>query len=142
MRSRKTACFSEPFKTNGSFVGHEMERAPRECAEAVRESVIPATSRFFLKFMRDEYIPGARHEPCGGVAAGRKGLYRSKILEFTTLDLDPLRSTRRGLRKSRASMPRWEKAMRASGFKGGFPGVPENFCVAIRDSTQKRRRNC
>jgi len=102
-----------------------MERAPRECAEGrsrIRDSRLIA---ILLKFMRDEYIPVRARALRRSRCPDGKAYYRSKILEFTTLDLDPASIHKTGLAEVTRIHGRDGEAMRASGFKRRFPGVPE-----------------
>jgi uncharacterized protein (DUF885 family) len=113
--------FLEPFKTNGlNLSATEWNELRANALKAVRESVIPAY-RDLLKFMRDEYIPGARTSLAAESLPDGKAYYRSKILEFTTLDLDPASIHKTGLAEVTRIHAEMVKAMRASGFKGDFP---------------------
>ncbi|HWY16238.1 MAG TPA: DUF885 family protein [Rhizomicrobium sp.] len=113
--------FLEPFKTNGlNLPPAEWNELRADTLKAVRESVIPAY-RDLLEFMRDEYIPHARTSLAAESLPDGKAYYRSKILEFTTLDLDPASIHETGLAEVARIHAEMVKAMRASGFKSDFP---------------------
>ena len=112
--------FLEPFKTNGlNLPAAEWNQLRADTLKAVRESVMPAY-RDLLKFMRDEYIPHARTSLAAESLPKGKEYYRSKILEFTTLDLGPASIHQTGLAEVARIHAEMVKAMRSSGFKGDF----------------------
>ncbi len=124
--------FLEPFKTNGlNLPATEWNELRADTLRAVRESVIPAY-RDLLKFMRDEYIPHARASLAAESLPDGKDYYRSKILEFTTLDLDPASIHETGLAEVARIHAEMVKAMRASGFKGDFPA----FLIFLRSDSK------
>jgi uncharacterized protein (DUF885 family) len=113
--------FLEPFKTNGlNLPATEWNELRADSLRAVCESVIPAY-RDLLKFVRDEYIPHARTSLAAESLPDGKAYYRSKILEFTTLDVDPAWIHQTGLAEVARIHAEMVKAMRASGFKSDFP---------------------
>ncbi len=54
----------------------------------IRDVVQPAYVEL-LKFMRDEYMPGARTTIAAYDLPDGKAYYQSKIREYTTLDMTP-----------------------------------------------------
>src|SRR5205085_8951768 len=81
--------FLEPFKKNAvNMPGQEWNALRADTVKAVQDAVLLAY-RELLPFMRDEYIPHARNSLAAEALPGGKVYYRSKILKFTTLDLDP-----------------------------------------------------
>jgi uncharacterized protein (DUF885 family) len=113
--------FLEPFKTNAlNLPATEWNQLRADAVKAVRDSVVPAY-RDVLNFMRTEYIPRARESLAAEALPDGKAYYRSKILEFTTLDLDPAEIHKTGLEEVARIHGEMVKAMRATGFKGDFP---------------------
>ena len=117
----EASVFLEPFKKNVLNVPEPEWSSLRSAAlKAVADDVTPAY-RALLPFMRDEYIPHARATLAAEALPDGKAYYRSKILEFTTLDLDPAKIHQIGLAEVARIHGEMEKEMRKSGFKGDFP---------------------
>lgn len=112
--------FLEPFKKNAVNVpGQEWIRLRADALKAVQDVVLPAY-RQLLPFVRDEYIPHARESLAAEALPDGKAYYRSKILEFTTLDLDPAKIHQIGVSEVARIHGEMVKEMRKSGFKGDF----------------------
>lgn len=112
--------FSEPFKKNTLNIPEPEWNALRATAlKTIQDSVIPAY-RNLLQFMRDHYIPGARSALAAETLPDGKAYYRSKILEFTTLDMDPAAIHRIGLQEVAIIHQKMVDEMRKSGFNGDF----------------------
>ncbi len=112
--------FLEPFKKNAVNVPDQEWNALHGGAlKAVRDAVLPAY-RELLPFMRDEYIPHTRDTLAAEALPDGKAYYRSRILEFTTLDLDPARIHQIGLSEVARIHGEMVKEMKTSGFKGDF----------------------
>jgi uncharacterized protein (DUF885 family) len=113
--------FLEPFKKNAVNVPDAEWKVLRANAlKAVKEQVIPAY-RHLLPFIRDEYIPHVRDTLAAEALPDGKAYYRSKILEFTTLDLDPAKIHQIGLSEVARIHGEMVKEMQKSGFRGDFP---------------------
>src|SRR5205823_2687243 len=81
--------FFEPFKKFPVGMSAATQAELRAQGEAaIRDAVIPAHAKL-LKFLRDEYIPGARTTLAAYDLPDGKAYYQSKIREFVTLDLPP-----------------------------------------------------
>lgn len=112
--------FLEPFKKNAVNVPEQEWKALRaDALKTVQDAVLPAY-RQLLPFMRDEYIPHARETLAAEALPDGKAYYRSKILEFTTLDLDPAKIHQIGLSEVARIHGEMLKEMQKSGFKGNF----------------------
>ena len=98
----------------------EQERLRADCAQAIRERVIPAYAKL-LKFFRAEYLPHARSTLAAEALPDGKAFYRKQILEYTTLDQDPEAIHAIGLREVARIDAEMQATMRATGFQGDFP---------------------
>lgn len=113
--------FLEPFKKNAVNVPEqEWNQLRADALKAVHDAVLPAY-RQLLPFMRDEYIAHARETLAAQSLPDGKAYYRSKILEFTTLDLDPAKIHEIGLSEVARIHGEMVNEMQKSGFKGDFP---------------------
>jgi uncharacterized protein (DUF885 family) len=118
--SEKTVFF-EPFKTFPVGMPSTTQAQLREQAKAViRDAVIPAHAKL-LKFLRDEYIPGARTTIAAYDLPDGKAYYQSKIREFVTLDLPPEKIHAIGLAEVARIRARMLDVMKEVGFKGDLP---------------------
>ncbi|MGH6876261.1 MAG: DUF885 domain-containing protein, partial [Rhizomicrobium sp.] len=117
----EASVFFEPFKNNTlNLPGAEWNALRVDALKAIQDSVIPAY-RDFLPFMRDEYIPGARTTLAADALPDGKAYYRSKILEFTTLDIDSAEIHQIGLQQVAILHQKMMDEMHETGFKGDFP---------------------
>ncbi len=88
--------------------------------KTIREVVQPAYQEM-LTFMREEYVPGMRTTLAAQALPDGKAFYRAKILEFTTLDMDPAEIHSLGEAEVRRLHGEMLTAMRETGFQGDFP---------------------
>ena len=110
-----------PFKEMLSTIPAEQQTAIRNQAVAViRDDVQPAYARL-LQFWRNEYVPRARITLAAEALPDGKAYYHEKILEFTTLDMEPAAIHRLGLSEVARLHGEMLDVMRETGFKGGFP---------------------
>ena len=113
--------FYTPFKDlPKSIPADEQARLRADAAKAIRESVIPAHLAL-LKFMREEYLPGARTGLAAKDLPDGRAFYQSKIKEFTTLDMTPEAIHDLGLREVARIHAQMVDVMKESGFQGDFP---------------------
>jgi uncharacterized protein (DUF885 family) len=99
------------------------DRQPELKAAAVkviREVVQPAYAEL-LNFMRNEYVPGMRTSLAAQDLPEGKAFYRAKILEFTTLDMDPAEIHKLGEEEVQRLHAQMVTAMHETGFQGEFP---------------------
>ncbi len=99
----------------------EADRAAlrEQAAQVIRDIVQPAYVEL-LKFMRTEYLPGTRTSLAADDLPDGKAYYRSKILEYTTLDLDPTEIHALGESEVARLHQEMLAVMRETGFKGDF----------------------
>jgi uncharacterized protein (DUF885 family) len=113
--------FYTPFRTlPATMPAEEQARLRADAAKAIRESVIPAHLAA-LRFMREEYLPGARATLAADDLPDGRAYYQSKIKEFTTLDLTPEQIHAIGLREVAKIHDQMLAVMKETGFKGDFP---------------------
>jgi len=81
--------FYAPFRTMPAAIPAPVQAELRaQAATVIGNAVVPA-HRALLAFLRDDYIPHARTSLDAYSLPDGKAYYRSKIREFTTLDLPP-----------------------------------------------------
>lgn len=114
------SAFLEPFKRNAlNIPTAEWDGLRADALKTVKGSVIPAY-RDLLQFMRKEYIPGTRTTLAAEALPDGKAYYKSKILEFTTLDMDPAEIHKIGLAEVATIHQKMVDEMHKTGFKGDF----------------------
>ena len=94
-------------------VASDADRARIE--ELVRDVVMPA-DRAFLEALRDDYLPASRVDPGLWSAPDGEALYRTQILAWTTLEIDPEEVHRIGLEELEAIETERRAIARAEGF--------------------------
>ncbi|HEX8644942.1 MAG TPA: DUF885 family protein [Allosphingosinicella sp.] len=111
----------EPFRNmSGAVPAARQEELRAQAVEAIRSAVIPAHAET-LRFMRSEYIPGARTELAATTLPDGPAYYQSKIREFTTLDLTPERIHQIGLEQVATIRAQMHEVMREVNFEGDLP---------------------
>ncbi|WP_305821443.1 DUF885 domain-containing protein [Massilia brevitalea] len=113
--------FYTPFKTMpASMPAAEQAALRAQAVDAIRSQVQPAYARV-LKFMREEYIPGAREVLAAERLPDGKAYYQSKIVEYTTTGMtaDEIHSI--GLAEMAKIRAEMVTTIAQTGFKGDFP---------------------
>lgn len=103
-----------------TIAADEQAKLRADAVKVIRESVQPAFAKV-LSFMRKEYLPGARATLAAYDLPDGKAFYRAKIVEFTTLDMDPAEIHKLGLSEVARLHEEMVEEMRKTGFKGDFP---------------------
>lgn len=120
--SPQSTIYFKPFEAMPSTVSPAAAAALRsEGARVIVESVIPAHQRL-LAFLRIDYIPGARQALGASSLPGGLSYYRSKILEFTTLNWTPRRIYEFGVSEIEQIRGRMAEVMAEVKFEGDLPG--------------------
>lgn len=110
-----------PFKQMPANIpAAEQARLRAQAAKAIDESVLPAY-RKLLAFMQNEYMQQARTTLAAEVMPDGKALYRAKIREYTTLDLEPAQIHQIGLEEVAKIRAQMDQTIVKTGFKGSFP---------------------
>ena len=103
----------------------------REGEAAIREAVIPAHATL-AAFLRETYIPNTRSTLAAESLPGGRDYYRSKIREFTTLDLTPEEIHALGVSEVAAIQERMDAVMR----EVSFAGSRSAFLASLRSDTR------
>ncbi len=113
--------FYTPFAEQMPGVPKERQAELKAAAvKTIREVVQPAYEEL-LNFMRNEYVPNMRTTLAAQDLPDGKAYYRAKIIEFTTLDMDPAQIHQLGVAEVQRLHEEMITAMRETGFKGDFP---------------------
>ena len=116
--SPEATVWYEPFRNMAGAVPAERHAELRaQAVEAIRTAVIPAHAET-LRFMRTEYVPGARTALAATTLPDGEAYYRSKIREFTTLDLTADQVHAIGLEQVAMIRARMHEVMREVNFEG------------------------
>ncbi|HEY0013148.1 MAG TPA: DUF885 family protein [Allosphingosinicella sp.] len=108
----------EPFRNMAGAVPAARHAELRtQAVEAIRTAVIPAHAET-LHFMRTEYVPRARTELAATTLPDGQAYYRSKIREFTTLDLTAEQVHAIGLEQVAMIRAQMHEVMREVNFQG------------------------
>lgn len=117
-KSPAASPFFAPFvKFPAGMPAETQARLRAEGEAAIREAVVPAHARL-LRFLRDEYIPGARTGLAAYDLPDGRAYYRSKVVEYTTLDQTPEQVHAIGLAEVAKIRARMHDVMQQVGFKG------------------------
>lgn len=116
----EASLFYTPFKDMPGIAEAERVNLRAQAIAIIRDSVQPAY-RDLLKFVRTEYLPGARTTLAAYDLPNGKAFYRAKILEFTTLDEDPAVIHAFGESEVKRLHEQMLDVMKETGFTGDFP---------------------
>jgi len=116
----EASLFYTPFKDMPGIAEATQATLRADALQVIRDSVQPAYAEL-LKFMRDEYLPGARQTLGAKELPNGAPYYQSKILEFTTLDMDPDAIHALGEKEVARLHDEMLAAMKETGFKGDLP---------------------
>jgi uncharacterized protein (DUF885 family) len=117
----EASLFYTPFAEQMPGVPKDRQAELKAAAvKTIKEVVQPAYVEL-LNFMRNEYVPGMRTTLAAQELPDGKAFYRAKILEFTTLDMDPAEIHKLGVAEVQRLHEAMVQAMRETGFKGEFP---------------------
>ena len=113
--------FWKPFATMPASIPQSTQTELRLKAHAVIEQKIIPAYAALLKFFRGEYVPGAQESLAAESLPDGKAYYRSKILEYATVDLSPAQIHEIGLHEMAGIHAEMLTAIQQTGFKGDFP---------------------
>jgi uncharacterized protein (DUF885 family) len=116
--------FYTPFKLMAGIAPDEQAKLRAEAVQVIQGIVQPAYVEL-LKFWNEEYVPGARKTLAAVDLPDGKAYYRQKILEFTTLDMDPAEIHKLGEEEVAKLHQQMVDAMKETEFKGDFPAFQE-----------------
>ncbi len=116
----EASLFYTPFKDMPGIAEATQATLRADALQVIRDRVQPAYAEL-LKFVRDEYVPGARQTLGAKELPDGARYYQSKILEFTTLDMDPQAIHALGEKEVGRLHDEMLAAMKETGFKGDLP---------------------
>jgi len=110
-----------PFKDTMAGIAPAQAASMRaQAIKTIRDQVQPAYVEL-LKFMREEYVPGARTALAAEAMPDGNAWYRAQIVEYTTLDMDPAAIHKIGVDEVARLHGEMLEVMKQTGFKGDFP---------------------
>jgi len=115
----EASLFYTPFQEMNGIAPEKQQQLRAQAVQVIREVVQPAYVEL-LKFMREEYVPGARTSLAAEALPEGRSYYRAKILEFTTLDMEPAAIHELGVTEVQRLHAAMLAAMAETGFKGDF----------------------
>ncbi|NNG21784.1 DUF885 domain-containing protein [Telluria aromaticivorans] len=120
-RTPQDTVFFTPFKTfPASVPASEQEALRSQAAALIRDTVQPAYGKV-LAFFRDEYVPKARTTLAATSMPGGQAYYQSKIVEFTTTNLNADQIHTIGLAEMAKIRAEMHGIMKKVEFKGDLP---------------------
>jgi uncharacterized protein (DUF885 family) len=127
----EASLFYTPFKDMPGISEADQKALRAEAVSTIQGTVQPAY-RELLTFIRQEYFPGTRTTLAAYDLPDGKAYYRSRILNFTTLDEDPAAIHAFGEAEVARLHAQMLDAMKESGFSGDFPA----FLAFLRKDPQ------
>ena len=112
--------FYTPFKEMAGIAPADQAELRAQAVKTIRESVQPAFAEL-LQFWRTEYLPGTRTTLAADDLPDGPAYYRAKILEFTTLDMEPAAIHALGEAEVARLHGEMLGVMKETGFSGDFP---------------------
>ena len=116
----EASLYYTPFKDMPSIPAAKQATLRADAIAVIHDTVQPAYEEL-LKFMRTEYVPGARQSLGAKDLPDGQSYYQSKIREFTTLDMEPDAIHALGEKEVARLHEEMLAAMKETGFKGDFP---------------------
>ncbi len=131
-RTPQETVYYNPFKTMPSTIPAAVQDDLRaQGARLIADKVQPAYAAT-LKFVQAEYFPNARATLAAESLPDGQAYYRSKIVEYTTLDMDARRIHATGLAEMAKIRAEMQQTMAQAGFKGDLPA----FLAFLRTDPQ------
>jgi uncharacterized protein (DUF885 family) len=127
----EASLFYTPFKDMPGIPEADQKALRTEAISTIQGTVQPAY-RELLTFFRSEYFPGTRTTLAAYDLPDGKAYYRSRILNFTTLDEDPAAIHAFGEAEVARLHGEMLSAMKETGFSGDFPA----FLAFLRKDPQ------
>jgi uncharacterized protein (DUF885 family) len=109
-----------------SIGGADRERLIAKGREALLSSVVPGYEAL-LRFLNDEYMPGARAEVGACHLPNGREFYQHRIRYFTSLDLSAEQVHDTGQSEVKRIRAEMEDSIRATGFQGEFHAFVEHL---------------
>jgi uncharacterized protein (DUF885 family) len=116
----QASLFYTPFNDMPGIQAADQEALRSQAVATIRDVVQPAYVEL-LKFVREEYVPGCRTTIAAKDLPDGEDYYRSKIREFTTLEMDPAEIHSLGEAEVARLHGEMLAVMKETGFAGDFP---------------------
>ncbi|HEV7714195.1 MAG TPA: DUF885 family protein, partial [Steroidobacteraceae bacterium] len=116
----EASLFYTPFKEMPGIAAADQASLRTDAVKTIREVVQPAYVEL-LQFMRKEYVPGTRTTLAARDLPNGAAYYRTKIREYTTLDMDPAAIQALGESEVERLHREMLTVMKETGFTGDFP---------------------
>jgi uncharacterized protein (DUF885 family) len=116
----EASLFYTPFKDMPGVSAADQADLRARAVTTIRDVVQPVYVEL-LKFMRTEYVPGCRTTLSAKDLPDGANFYRTKIREFTTLDMDPAAIHSLGETEVAKLHGAMLAVMKETGFNGDFP---------------------
>ncbi|MET0266654.1 MAG: DUF885 family protein, partial [Duganella sp.] len=130
--SAQETVYYQPFKSMPATMPAALQEQLRaQGVQAIDAAVKPSFVRL-LKFMREEYVPGARQELAAERLPDGKAYYQSKIVEFTTTDMTADQIHQIGLSEMANIRAEMHEVIKQTGFQGDLPA----FLTFLRTDPQ------
>lgn len=130
--SAQETVYYQPFKAMPATMPAALQEQLRaQGVQAINAAVKPSFVRL-LKFMREEYVPGARQELAAERLPDGKAYYQSKIVEFTTTDMTAEQIHQIGLSEMAKIRAEMHEVIKQTGFQGDLPA----FLTFLRTDPQ------
>ncbi|MEH6789645.1 DUF885 domain-containing protein [Parasphingorhabdus sp.] len=113
--------FYDAFRAMPDSIPAEDQAAMRAEALTIIETVVAPAYQSLLRFMREEYMPGARNSIDAHSLPDGERFYQDQIRLYTTLDLSAEQIHQIGLREVARIDTDMRATMKATGFNGTFP---------------------
>jgi uncharacterized protein (DUF885 family) len=124
--------FWQPMEHLPATLADDEARGLRERAAALIDSAVVPAYREMLRFMREEYLPGARASLAARELPEGDAYYRAQIRKYVTLDLTPAAIHERG----REEVARIREAMEAILEELAWQGSMADFFHFLRTDPQ------
>jgi uncharacterized protein (DUF885 family) len=126
-KNPEDSVYYAPFKTlPASISASEQAQLRAQALEAIGQDVIPAHVRL-LAFLRQDYLPKTTETLAAEALPDGKAYYRSRIAEYTTLDLSADQIHAIGLQEVARIDGQMLAAMKETGFTGDMPAFLTNL---------------
>jgi uncharacterized protein (DUF885 family) len=120
VRPAEETVFFAPFRRFPSAVGEaDRERLAERARSVIGEGVVPAY-RELQRFLREEYLPGARPTVGASALPGGRAFYEHRVRMYTSLDVTPEAVHRTGLDEVARIRGEMEAVIARTGFPGDF----------------------
>lgn len=128
----ESSLFFKPFKEFPDAIDEaDRERLSQEGRRLIAEAIVP-TYEFFLRFMREEYVPACRATVGASALPRGRDFYRHRVRKYTTLETTPEEVHARGLAEVERIRGEMDQIIEQVGFEGDFAAFVEHLRTTDR----------